>query len=65
MGEGGLSHTTRILPVTLKPLKLWLPNFVNPCFYLLPQFKKILAKRSSREVATVIFQTRGHDKLET
>ena len=33
-GVGGfLSHTTRILGATLKPLKLWLPNLVTSCFY--------------------------------
>ena len=35
MGGGGfLSHTTIVLAATLKPLKLWLPNFVTFCFYL-------------------------------
>ena len=29
-----LSHTTIVLAATLKPLKLWLPNFVTSCFYL-------------------------------
>ena len=33
-GRGLLSHTTRLLAATLKPLKLWLPNFVTSCFYL-------------------------------
>ena len=34
MGGGGfLSHTTIVLAATLKPLKLWLPNFVTSCFY--------------------------------
>ena len=36
-GRGGgeiLSHTTIVLAVTLKPLKLWLPNFVTSCFHL-------------------------------
>ena len=33
-GEGFLSHPTRILAATLKPLKLWLPNFVTSYFYL-------------------------------
>ena len=31
---GFLSHTTIVLAATLKPLKLWLPNFVTSCFYL-------------------------------
>ena len=29
-----LSHTTRVLAATLKPLKLWLPNYVTSSFYL-------------------------------
>ena len=34
-GWGGfLSHTTIVLAATLKPLKLWLPNFVTSCLYL-------------------------------
>ena len=33
-GGGFLSHTTIVLAATLKPLKLWLPNFVTSCFYL-------------------------------
>ena len=33
-GAGFLSHPTRILTATLKPLKLWLPNFVTSYFYL-------------------------------
>ena len=33
-GGGFLSHTTIVLVATLKPLKLWLPNFVTSCFYL-------------------------------
>ena len=32
-GGGFLSHTTIVLAATLKPLKLWLPNFVTSCFY--------------------------------
>ena len=34
-GGGFLSHTTIVLAGTLKPLMLWLPNFVTSCFYLL------------------------------
>ena len=34
-------------------------------FTLLPQFEKILSKSTGQGVATVIFQTRGHEKLET
>ena len=33
-GGGFLSHTTIELACTLKPLQLWLPNFVTSCFYL-------------------------------
>ena len=33
-GGGFLSHTTIVSAATLKPLKLWLPNFVTSCFYL-------------------------------
>ena len=33
-GGGFLSHTKIVLAATLKPLKLWLPNFVTSCFYL-------------------------------
>ena len=33
-GGGFLSHTTILLAAPLKPLKLWLPNFVTSCFYL-------------------------------
>ena len=29
-----LSHTPIVLAATLKPLKLWLPNFMTSCFYL-------------------------------
>ena len=32
-GGGYLSHTNRVSAATLKPLKLWLPNFVT-CFYI-------------------------------
>ena len=64
MGGGGfLSHTTILSVATLKPLKLWLPNFVAFCFTFLPQFEKFKQNRSARGVATVIFQTRGHEKL--
>ena len=31
----------------------------------LPQFETILAKSIGQGVVTVIFQTRGHEKLET
>ena len=31
---GFLSHTTILLAATLRPLKLWLPNFVTSCFHL-------------------------------
>ena len=34
-GEGRfLPHTTIVSAATLKPLKLWLPNFLTSCFYL-------------------------------
>ena len=33
-GGGELSNTTIVLAVTLKPLKLWFPNFVTFHFYL-------------------------------
>ena len=33
-GGGFLTHTTILLAATLKPLKLWLKNFVTFCFYL-------------------------------
>ena len=33
-GRGLLSHTTIVLALTVKPLNLWLPNFVTSCFYL-------------------------------
>ena len=33
-GGGFLSHTTIVLAATLKPLKLWLLNFVTSCFFL-------------------------------
>ena len=34
-------------------------------FALFPRFEKILAKSIGQGVATVIFQTRDHEKLET
>ena len=66
MGGGGVPpHTTTVLAAILKPPKLWLPNSVTSCFYLLPQFEKILAKSIGQGVATAIPQTRAHEKLET
>ena len=29
-----LSHTTIVLAATLKPYKLWIPNFVTSCFFI-------------------------------
>ena len=44
-GEGGfLSHTTIVLAATLKPLKLWLPNFVTSCFYLYATISESFSK---------------------
>ena len=63
-GGGFLSHTAILSVATLKPLKLWLPNFVAFCFTFLPQFGKFKQNRSARRVATIICQTRGHEKLE-
>ena len=61
-----LSHTTRMLAATLKPYKLWLLNFVTTPFHL---FATILENVSKIDhtggVATSIFQTRDHEKLET
>ena len=61
---GGLLSHTRVLAATLKPRKLWLPNFLA-FFTFSPQFETILAKSIRQGVATVIFQTRGYEKLET
>ena len=52
------------------PLKIHLflptlPNFVISCFYLLPQFEKILAKSIRQGSCYSHFLTRGHEKLET
>ena len=44
-GGRGLSHTIRLLAVTLKPLELWLPNIVICCFYL---FATLWQKKFSR-----------------
>ena len=63
-GGGFLSHATRILAATLKLHKLWLPNFVTSCFYLFcHNLRKFYQNRSVRGFATVIFQTRSHEKL--
>ena len=49
-GGGFLSHTTIVLAATLKPLKLWLPNFVTSCFYLSATIQeRILAKSICQE----------------
>ena len=65
-GGGFLSHTTIVSAATLKPLKLWLPNFVISCFYL---FVTIWEKFSWKSICQggcySHFQTRGHEKLET
>ena len=41
---GFLSHTTILLAATLKPLTLWLPNFVTYCIYLFATISENFSK---------------------
>ena len=61
-GRGGLlAHAIRLIAVTLKPLKLWLPNFVNLCFSFWPQYDRILANSVQWGAWCSHFSKRGHD----
>ena len=64
-GGGFLSHTTILLAATMKPLKLWLSNFVISCFYLFATIEKILAKSIIQGGCYSHFLKRSHEKLET
>ena len=63
-GGGFLSHTTILLAATLKPLKLWLPNFVTSCFYL---FATIQSHKTQgfcvADFATLSDETRSRSKI--
>ena len=64
-GGGFLSHTTIVLAATVKPLKLWLPNFVTSCFYLFATIWENFSKIDRPGGCYSHFQTRAHEKLET
>ena len=50
MGRGGfLSDITIVLAATLKPLTLWLPNFVTSCFYLFATISENFSKIDGSE----------------
>ena len=64
-GGGFLSPTTTFFAATLNHLSCGSQTLWLLVSTFLPQFEKILAKSIDQGIAIVIFEMRGHEKLET